>query len=609
MDSNRDSSYDDYVFSVSTGDDDDVMMYYDNNDEADSDYNNNNDDDNNDDATDDFNVLINQTDSSSEKSYLLLKEDDLLQRQQDDINKVTSVLSINKDYACMLLLRYNWSVSNLHEAWFEDEDKIRVSLGLLDVDLDSKFPKNGDRIVDCGICFDSVKVTDSGTCGCDHYYCKVCWKGYVSNAIHDGPGCLTLRCPDPSCAAAVGPDMVSVLASETEMKRYEGFLVRSYIESNNKKMKWCPGPGCEYVVEFDDDFETGSYDVSCVCKYGFCWKCMEDAHRPLGCDTVAKWVLKNSAEAENTNWILAYTKPCPKCKRSIEKNHGCMHMTCTEPCRYEFCWLCLGPYRGHDVQACNGFGSAKKGTEVNDAEKQREMAKKAIERYTHYYERWAANEKSRKQAITDLKQIETVHLKKLSLNYCPETHLQFIIDAWLQIIECRRVLKWTYAYGYYIPKKEEAKVQFFEFVQGEAEVGLERLHRCAEKELQIYIVNEDGEATEENFNSFRVKLTDLTRVTRFYFENLVRALENGLSEVDSDMAQTNKTKTKTSGSDQGADGSSSSKQRGRKRVRQSATQGDGVRRMRMTVRRAMEPRNVTQVAGEPSIPVINIDDD
>ncbi len=50
------------------------------------------------------------------------------------------------------------------------------------------------------------------------------------------------------------------------------------------------------------------------------------------CDTVRKWITKNSAESENLNWILANTKPCPKCHRPIEKNQGCMHMTCSQ-CR------------------------------------------------------------------------------------------------------------------------------------------------------------------------------------------------------------------------------------------------------------------------------------
>ena len=78
----------------------------------------------------------------------------------------------------------------------------------------------------------------------------------------------------------------------------------------------------------------------------------------------------------------------------------------------------------------------------------------------------------------------------------PETQLKFIIEAWSQvchhkfyimvsmgfmiykcsyircfhhsivhqIIECRRVLKWTYAYGYYLDDK--VKSEFFEYLQG-----------------------------------------------------------------------------------------------------------------------------------------------
>jgi ariadne-1 len=72
---------------------------------------------------------------------------------------------------------------------------------------------------------------------------------------------------------------------------------------------------------------------------------------------VAQWIIKNSAESENLNWILANTKSCPKCKRPIEKNQGCMHMTCSQ-CKYEFCWLCQGGWAEHGERtggfyACN----------------------------------------------------------------------------------------------------------------------------------------------------------------------------------------------------------------------------------------------------------------
>jgi len=36
-------------------------------------------------------------------------------------------------------------------------------------------------------------------------------------------------------------------------------------------------------------------------------------------------------------------KRCPGCKTYIEKNEGCIHMTCIK-CRHEFCWKCLSKW-------------------------------------------------------------------------------------------------------------------------------------------------------------------------------------------------------------------------------------------------------------------------
>ncbi|KAK9293215.1 hypothetical protein L1049_021204 [Liquidambar formosana] len=372
--------------------------------------------------------------------------------------------------------------------------------------------------------------------------------GYIGTAINDGPGCLTLRCPDPPCSAAIGQDMINILASDEDKEKYSRYFLRSYIE-DNRKTKWCPAPGCDYAVDFI--VGSGSYDVSCRCSYSFCWKCTEEAHRPVDCDTVAKWILKNSAESENMNWILANSKPCPKCKRPIEKNQGCMHITCTPPCKFEFCWLCLGAWSDHGERtggfyACNRYETAKQEGVYDESEKRREMAKNSLERYTHYYERWATNQSSRQKALADLQQMQTVHLEKLSDKQCqPESQLKFIIEAWqqviiifhcttrnielylityafLQIVECRRVLKWTYAYGYYLPEHEHAKRQFFEYLQGEAESGLERLHQCAEKELQDYL---NSEGPSKDFNEFRTKLAGLTRVLELSVKRIT-ALDN-----------------------------------------------------------------------------------
>ncbi|CAI7735601.1 unnamed protein product [Closterium sp. NIES-53] len=294
-------------------------------------------------------------------------------------------------------------------------------------------------------------------------------------------------------------------------------------------------------------------------------QCLEEAHRPVDCETVGKWILKNSAESENMNWILANSKSCPKCKRPIEKNQGCMHMTCTPPCKYEFCWLCLGAWSEHGEKtggfyACNRYESAKHDGVYDETERRREMAKNSLEKYTHYYERWAANEQSRVKALESLREMQTVKvwhgagrlmivsrgmlhclllalgswllalgswllalgswlsndavcltmIEQLSERHSqPVSQLKFVIDAWLQVVECRRVLKWTYAYGYYLPEAEVARRQFFEYLQGEADTALENLHKMAEKELELYICD-DGDPPPTSFNDFRSRLAGLT---------------------------------------------------------------------------------------------------
>jgi hypothetical protein len=164
---------------------------------------------------------------------------------------------------------------------------------------------------------------------------------------------------------------------------------------DNPRLSWCTGADCEATAEcLVERRADDALDVACTCGATFCFNCHEEAHRPVGggrpggaaggaaglaahlwrvracgmpgccacrtpaaaasqsrpptrldplgppthpaaqvsCATVRKWLTKNSAESENLNWILANTKPCPKCHRPIEKNQGCMHMTCSQ-CR------------------------------------------------------------------------------------------------------------------------------------------------------------------------------------------------------------------------------------------------------------------------------------
>jgi hypothetical protein len=55
----------------------------------------------------------------------------------------------------------------------------------------------------CLICFDSFPLSSMRAAACRHFFCPGCWEGYISNAIASGPASLDLRCPLPTCKAAV----------------------------------------------------------------------------------------------------------------------------------------------------------------------------------------------------------------------------------------------------------------------------------------------------------------------------------------------------------------------------------------------------------------------
>ncbi|KAL1535259.1 RBR-type E3 ubiquitin transferase [Salvia divinorum] len=86
-----------------------------------------------------------------QKNYTILKEEDIQERQFEDITKISTVLSIPREAACILLWRYNWSVNNVHEEWFADEENVRRAVGILETPAVKAL---NFREVSCGICFE-----------------------------------------------------------------------------------------------------------------------------------------------------------------------------------------------------------------------------------------------------------------------------------------------------------------------------------------------------------------------------------------------------------------------------------------------------------------------
>lgn len=201
---------------------------------------------------------------------------------------------------------------------------------------------------------------------------------------------------------------------------------------HNRKIKWCPAKNCNYIIEKNDFAEKDI--VQCKCGHSFCFKCMEEEHQPTSCKQVEQWNEKEKSDSENLTWIKANCKPCPKCHSNIEKNQGCMHITCRE-CKHDFCWLCLGVWKEHGERtggyySCNIYTELKKtDKDLQKREAVIEESKNEMTRYIFHYERFNNHFKSgqlvKKQMIKIKKSAHLLHEVK---NY-PNSELNFFEDC------------------------------------------------------------------------------------------------------------------------------------------------------------------------------------
>lgn len=209
-------------------------------------------------------------------------------------------------------------------------------------------------------------------------------------------------------------------------------------------------------------------DVSCQCGTNFCFECVKDAHLPIDCETLAQWQDRlNQGDNDSESWIKINTKPCPECKMSIQKNSGCMHMTCSQ-CRFEFCWLCMGNYRNHQKETgayiCNSFADVEKfGRADKKGVLDADALARELKRLEHYSMRFIEHQKSIKfaQNALDLFHKQIAEAMRSNPKYTP-TDFQFILDISALVIAARRSLSYTYPIRFYL--KGSNKQAFYDFI-------------------------------------------------------------------------------------------------------------------------------------------------
>lgn len=400
----------------------------------------------------------------------ILTREQVAELQGIAVAEAAELLSVTEDDAMLLLRHHHWDRDALSEAFFADLEALQSSAGVKC--SRSKFSSSvaAESPGTCVICFTEQPVATAMPCGHDSF-CADCWTQYVRTAVSEGKGCLDLPCPADGCAERLRPTLVRQFCPSDLYMMYDRFLIDAFVDEN-ADMSWCPGKGCPLVCRAP--LAGGSLEVECRCGTQWCFGCKGDVHLPVQCSVVQDWTKECDTRKPDAAWLLANTKLCPKCGNPIEKNGGCMHMTCRKPggCGHEFCWLCLSPWNAHKV--CNRYQKPEKSQVKNGL--------KNLQRYMHFFERFREHEKAQSFANSTQRdaasQICCEICEKGSVNL---KDLEFLELAVAEIVASRRFLKWTYAYMYIVGHQLSPKEQeLFEYHQAQLEHTLERLSDASE---------------------------------------------------------------------------------------------------------------------------------
>ncbi|KAF2664572.1 RING finger protein [Microthyrium microscopicum] len=414
---------------------------------------------------------------SYEVEFKVWTPKDIDEAQLRLINEVKDVLGQSPE-ATAILLRYSrWNREKLIEQYMDNQAAVLEGAGLGESNSTEARVQTLTGFT-CDICCDDTSPMTTFAIKCGHRFCIDCYKTYVNAKVTDEAEAARIKCPADQCNRIVDNKSMELLVPDNLTDRYHELLVRTYVD-DLENLKWCPAPNCEFAIQCKvkaKELKKVVPTVHCDCGHDFCFGCAYNDHLPAPCDLVKKWVKKCEDDSETANWISANTKECPKCASTIEKNGGCNHMTCRK-CKHEFCWMCMGVWSEHGTSwyNCNRF-EEKSGTEARDAQAK---SRQSLERYLHYYNRYANHEQSAKldkdiYVKTEKKMTQLQNHAQLSW-----IEVQFLDSASKALQRCRQTLKWTYAFAFYLERNNLTEI--FEDNQKDLEMAVENLSELFEK--------------------------------------------------------------------------------------------------------------------------------
>eukprot|EP00041_Stephanoeca_diplocostata_P008491 m.125895 g.125895 ORF g.125895 m.125895 type:complete len:533 (-) comp17344_c0_seq2:239-1837(-) len=456
-------------------------------------------------------------DKGEEPLVEILTPSDIIAAQTTIIEEINSIFQIPPATARLLLQHFNWDRERLLERYygggnieaiFEEAHCVTPAAKAA---ANAKVDQDAGE-VECEICMCDFPAKDMTRIDCGCIFCNDCWREHLKTTILD-QGKASVMCPSTTCNKYVDQDAVLKLLQGHEesarvLQKYEAALARQYV-AGSKSVKFCPAPGCDNAVRLSAYSTTTPVYVTCQCSPGaseqshhFCFNCLNSAHDPVRCEMLNIWLKKCEDDSETSNWIAANTKECPKCRSTIEKMGGCNHMTCqNQSCKYDFCWVCLGPWAPHGSSwyNCNRFDK-EDSVAARDAESK---SRASLERYLFYFNRYANHRQSLKLEAKLRKMVE----EKMGLiqraTGISWIEVQFLAKAVDALRDSRTVLMYTYVFAFYLQKNNECEI--FESNQKDLENATEDLSGYLERDL------ETAKLTHEAVTELKQKVLDKSK--------------------------------------------------------------------------------------------------
>ncbi|KAI0421245.1 hypothetical protein F5X98DRAFT_371255 [Xylaria grammica] len=195
----------------------------------------------------------------------------------------------------------------------------------------------------CSICADDKRVSEMPIKGritedCEHEAtaCKECISQWITSSM-ETVAWDRLKCPE--CPEMLSFKDVAAFATRDVFNRYDKLATKAVLEGI-KGFRWCLNPNCDA----GQIYQLGCEKAKChACKRVSCAHHDVPWHSGETCEQYDRRTRKQRKSYKlSEKHVKETTKPCPGCKKNVNKYSGCDHITCV--CGFEWCWLCFAPY-------------------------------------------------------------------------------------------------------------------------------------------------------------------------------------------------------------------------------------------------------------------------